>query len=141
STILLLLLYSYSFLFFFNPPPTTEIYTLSLHDALPISSTTPITRVSPGKTATSMPTTRPTTSANRLIGWNTLIKPPPNCCRISITSAFLFDTHQPHQQKGNLRERIHAERQRYIDDLHEHEHERKAADEAGDEDDSDAPVA
>src|SRR5439155_3515640 len=26
------------FLFFFNHPPTTEIYTLSLHDALPISS-------------------------------------------------------------------------------------------------------
>src|SRR5207253_11471682 len=25
------------FLFFFNDPPTTEIYTLSLHDALPIS--------------------------------------------------------------------------------------------------------
>src|SRR5688572_33115944 len=24
------------FLFFFNDPPTTEIYTLSLHDALPI---------------------------------------------------------------------------------------------------------
>src|SRR5436305_14141542 len=24
--------------FFFNPPPTTEIYTLSLHDALPIST-------------------------------------------------------------------------------------------------------
>src|SRR5947208_6497245 len=24
------------FLFFFNAPPTTEIYTLSLHDALPI---------------------------------------------------------------------------------------------------------
>src|SRR5438105_6401186 len=24
-------------LFFFNPPPTPEIYTLSLHDALPIS--------------------------------------------------------------------------------------------------------
>src|SRR5689334_24877181 len=24
-------------LFFFNDPPTTEIYTLSLHDALPIS--------------------------------------------------------------------------------------------------------
>src|SRR5207253_6334461 len=28
---------SYMF-FFFNAPPTTEIYTLSLHDALPISS-------------------------------------------------------------------------------------------------------
>src|SRR5436190_21948013 len=27
------------FFFFFNIPPTTEIYTLSLHDALPISST------------------------------------------------------------------------------------------------------
>src|SRR5437899_8285716 len=25
-----------SFFFFFNDPPTTEIYTLSLHDALPI---------------------------------------------------------------------------------------------------------
>src|SRR5437868_13158268 len=25
-----------SFFFFFNAPPTTEIYTLSLHDALPI---------------------------------------------------------------------------------------------------------
>src|SRR6266511_6350370 len=27
------------FFFFFNDPATTEIYTLSLHDALPISST------------------------------------------------------------------------------------------------------
>src|SRR5262249_58253609 len=27
---------SLSFFFFFNDPPTTEIYTLSLHDALPI---------------------------------------------------------------------------------------------------------
>src|SRR5438034_5886595 len=26
-------------MFFFNAPPTTEIYTLSLHDALPILST------------------------------------------------------------------------------------------------------
>src|SRR5438309_6085325 len=31
-------LFSYlSFFFFFNDPATTEIYTLSLHDALPIS--------------------------------------------------------------------------------------------------------
>src|SRR5438552_14896464 len=30
----------YILLFFFNVPPTTEIYTLSLHDALPISSRT-----------------------------------------------------------------------------------------------------
>src|SRR5690349_22591322 len=27
--------------FFFNDPPTTEIYTLSLHDALPISGRSP----------------------------------------------------------------------------------------------------
>src|SRR6185369_258536 len=32
--------------FFFNDTPTTEIYTLSLHDALPISSTSNI-RASP----------------------------------------------------------------------------------------------
>src|SRR5436309_12587565 len=29
------------FLFFFNDPTTTEIYTLSLHDALPISCASP----------------------------------------------------------------------------------------------------
>src|SRR5437867_13303865 len=29
-------LFTHSLLFFFNAPPTTEIYTLSLHDALPI---------------------------------------------------------------------------------------------------------
>src|SRR5690348_18282020 len=32
----LFLLFVYLILFFFNDPPTTEIYTLSLHDALPI---------------------------------------------------------------------------------------------------------
>src|SRR5690606_41620975 len=39
---MLLLLYIYyttSFVFFFTDPATTEIYTLSLHDALPISFT------------------------------------------------------------------------------------------------------
>src|SRR5688572_31664879 len=33
----MLYLSSFSFFFFFNDPATTEIYTLSLHDALPIS--------------------------------------------------------------------------------------------------------
>src|SRR5438093_6705289 len=33
----LLLAYSFSIFFFFNDTATTEIYTLSLHDALPIS--------------------------------------------------------------------------------------------------------
>src|SRR5690349_22751139 len=35
-----LLLISFLFFFFFNDPATTEIYTLSLHDALPISQKT-----------------------------------------------------------------------------------------------------
>src|SRR2546427_4676101 len=46
---LLLLLHIYRsifFFFFFNDTATTEIYTLSLHDALPISSSTPCSRVS-----------------------------------------------------------------------------------------------
>src|SRR5207249_10004404 len=37
SDITYLLLYLSSFFFFFTAPATTEIYTLSLHDALPIS--------------------------------------------------------------------------------------------------------
>src|SRR5947207_4094356 len=32
---------SFIFFFFFNDTPTTEIYTLSLHDALPISKRAP----------------------------------------------------------------------------------------------------
>src|SRR5688572_33275716 len=38
STIIFMLFYTYkmSFYFFFNDTATTEIYTLSLHDALPI---------------------------------------------------------------------------------------------------------
>src|SRR5437899_4388802 len=36
------------FFFFFNDPATTEIYTLSLHDALPISSAGGPRRVGPG---------------------------------------------------------------------------------------------
>src|SRR5574341_913071 len=35
---------SFSFFFFFNDTATTEIYTLSLHDALPIFRRTPISR-------------------------------------------------------------------------------------------------
>src|SRR2546429_7002824 len=36
--VLFLILSTFSFFFFFNDTATTEIYTLSLHDALPISS-------------------------------------------------------------------------------------------------------
>src|SRR5207248_10882001 len=39
---------SLSLFFFFNPPPTTEIYPLSLHDALPISARVAGGAVRPG---------------------------------------------------------------------------------------------
>src|SRR5690554_7293655 len=51
--------YSSSFFFFFNDTATTEIYTLSLHDALPISC-----RMPPSSTR---PTARP--------GWKTASRP------------------------------------------------------------------
>src|SRR5689334_24714837 len=41
---LLFTLYYFFFFFFFNDTATTEIYTLSLHDALPILSIVPPTR-------------------------------------------------------------------------------------------------
>src|SRR5215211_445256 len=39
------------FFFFFNDTATTEIYTLSLHDALPISGRPDLGRVRPGSSA------------------------------------------------------------------------------------------
>src|SRR3712207_7286786 len=47
--------------FFFNDPATTEIYTLPLHDALPISATWPSRRAS----ATSCKSARPTRRRRR----------------------------------------------------------------------------
>src|SRR5436309_6314250 len=41
-------LYSLLLSFFFNDTPTTEIYTLSLHDALPISRMLELAEVQPG---------------------------------------------------------------------------------------------
>src|SRR5205809_3949362 len=48
------------FVFFFNDPATTEIYTLSLHDALPISAR--------GRRSSS-PWTSPRPSGARRAGW------------------------------------------------------------------------
>src|SRR2546427_13084339 len=42
------MLFTLSFVFFFNDTATTEIYTLSLHDALPISRARPARRPSSG---------------------------------------------------------------------------------------------
>src|SRR6266487_7038792 len=43
------LCFFFFFFFFFNDTATTEIYTLSLHDALPISSASPARRGCPGR--------------------------------------------------------------------------------------------
>src|SRR5438552_16035219 len=47
SLLLCLGICSFPPFFFFNDPPTTEIYTLSLHDALPICSPRFLPRASP----------------------------------------------------------------------------------------------
>src|SRR5439155_23409640 len=59
----ILLTSSFFFFFFFNDPPTTEIYTLSLHDALPISSCKRSSRIvticgSPPRTSIRAPRSR-----------------------------------------------------------------------------------
>src|ERR1043166_534169 len=46
------------FFFFFNDTATTEIYTLSLHDALPITSRSTTRRCSTRRTSSSTPATR-----------------------------------------------------------------------------------
>src|SRR5256885_7255229 len=46
-----------SIFFFFNDTATTEIYTLSLHDALPISSPPPLARTSVPQSPVSVTTT------------------------------------------------------------------------------------
>src|SRR3712207_7818838 len=49
--------------FFFNDTATTEIYALSLHDALPICSATGCTTWAAGRAATSRPTRATPTSS------------------------------------------------------------------------------
>src|SRR5438876_11170693 len=56
--------HSYSTLFFFNDTATTEIYTLSLHDALPISGTRSSTTGSP-RTACARSAARISPAASR----------------------------------------------------------------------------
>src|SRR2546422_5208367 len=63
----------YCFFFFFNDTATTEIYTLSLHDALPISRTQPrratagySARTTSGRTATRRQPTRRDRKSTRL---------------------------------------------------------------------------
>src|SRR5438067_8377697 len=60
-SISLSIFYLYTSFFFFNDPATTEIYTLSLHDALPISRNT-----TSGGCAPRRRTTRPPTGSRSL---------------------------------------------------------------------------
>src|SRR5438552_18954616 len=63
---LILYLLFFSFFFFFNDTATTEIYTLSLHDALPISRTTRrwCAREASWRSTTSWRTTEPATASS-----------------------------------------------------------------------------
>src|SRR6478672_7296792 len=89
------------------------------------ASTTPMTSVRPGSTATSMPTISPTTSASKFVGARTCTKPVRSCCRTSsIASA---NPHQLHQQQRHAGERRPADRQRQVHDSHENEHEGQRA--------------
>src|SRR2546422_6765961 len=85
-----------SSLFFFNDTATTEIYTLSLHDALPISSAShsgemssaPGVRESLGETKTSLKrsTIHFENSTNSSAFWNGLsFPPPPDCLAARLT--------------------------------------------------------
>src|SRR6266699_6223781 len=60
-------IYVTSFIFFFNDTATTEIYTLSLHDALPISSargSAPTARARPAEASTCCARDRKSTRLN-----------------------------------------------------------------------------
>src|SRR5688572_31757490 len=67
-SVLCIYFFLFFFFFFFNDTATTEIYTLSLHDALPISGSGPRAipgrrRVAPGRSA-GAPTDRKSTRLN-----------------------------------------------------------------------------
>src|SRR3712207_7360324 len=62
--------------FFFNDTATTEIYTLSLHDALPVSRRTPSSTATP-TTASSTAPAPPLNSSRRRCGWACRRSPSP----------------------------------------------------------------
>src|SRR2546427_7100800 len=86
-----------SFLFFFNDTATTEIYTLSLHDALPISSW------SPPRSAASSSTTsrRPPGAIGRCRAPPSSRRTIPRCC--SRTLGWRSEEHTSElQSQSNL---------------------------------------
>src|SRR2546425_2811601 len=78
----MLLSFSALFFFFFNDTATTEIYTLSLHDALPISTTTTSRPSRPGPSRPCRPTPGTSPSASS-----------PEACRRTRWSASRSEEH------------------------------------------------
>src|SRR5256885_15913593 len=73
-----------SFFFFFNDTATTEIYTLSLHDALPISAQ-PAGLLNDGTTATWSPSRPPRDQAHRSEEHTSELQSPCNLvCRLLL---------------------------------------------------------
>src|SRR2546427_11512406 len=88
-----LLPHHFSSFFFFNDTATTEIYTLSLHDALPISSAMRFLSTSMEPPAIIQPRVRRTQYSTRA-SW---LKPrPPMTCMASL------DTSQPARLQASL---------------------------------------
>src|SRR5687768_17924385 len=83
--------------FFFNAPATTEIYTLSLHDALPISSSRP-TWETP---RTSWPGPAPRVSMSS----STCCASPTRCCTTSSWRRRLASRSEEHTSE--LQSRLH----------------------------------
>src|SRR6266481_7263404 len=65
-----------TFLFFFNDTPTTEIYTLSLHDALPIQTPSGLARRFAAPPPAGKRRPAPGSHPNRVFGFF-LMSPPP----------------------------------------------------------------
>src|SRR2546430_10450715 len=74
-------------LFFFNDTATTEIYTLSLHDALPISSKPPSPPVCRSPSSSTCPATWWTSA------WKLRPAANPSCCRRDRKSTRLNSSH------------------------------------------------
>src|SRR5690348_17457752 len=95
-----MLLFLFLFFFFFNDTATTEIYTLSLHDALPISLDRP-TNVASAASTVIGPVTVPTYASKRSEEHTSELQSPVHLvCRLllekkKITTILIFIINQP----------------------------------------------
>src|SRR5580700_6728758 len=111
----MLFLFRFFFFFFFNDTATTEIYTLSLHDALPISARWPA-RTSPPHTCSRSSTPRPDRKSTRLNSSHVEISYAVFCLKKKKKSVPQFSEQSknrpPHRRRlfseGHLRRRIQS---------------------------------